>query len=112
MDRGERISREKVRKYHSKGLNDREIADRLGCSKVGVFKVRRELGLDSNHDFKEHMRKVGRKDIDYEELYRDYMNGMSYEDLIDKYGYSCERGLKESIGNYFLSLDNGIGEDI
>ena len=43
-----KIDRDELRKLHAEGLNDVQTAAKLGCSAVGVLKVRRELGLAAN----------------------------------------------------------------
>ena len=39
---------DEVRRLHGQFMNDREIADAVGCSPMGVFGVRKRLGMPAN----------------------------------------------------------------
>ena len=39
------VNQEDIRALHAKNLNDREIAQRLGCSNSTVYKYRKRMGL-------------------------------------------------------------------
>lgn len=86
---GLRITKDKVQEIidlHGNGLNNKEIARKLGISpaSVGLYlKVRKE-GFNSQHDYKEHLAKE-----------RGYASWMEYQDdLARKRGYN-------SVGDYW-----------
>ena len=79
-----------------KGYTQQEIADVYGCSKQIIYRIMKAMG--------ENARKCGFAKEDAEMMYQMYVNGMSMNDIADRFN-SCRHTIGRVLKRYGYKID-------